>query len=317
MNKLIKRVLVCLFVIVVLGLGFFQIRRNAYLPKEGSPQTIQHDAPSIPTRLFLLADTGTGDEDQLKVAEAMEKRCQAEGAPAGIFLLGDLFYMHGVKSAEDQQWHSKLEVPYRSSPCLAKVPLYLALGNHDYKGNVTAFVEYAKHRENIFHPNRFYTVKYSRLLSLSVFDSAFPDLCFLPQHCSIDYLRKSLQESEAKWKLVLSHHPLMSSSAQGYSHSGEGILGYALRNMFCGKANAWISGHAHHLEFREPADCKTATFIVGGGGGTLTEIRQNDPDVRFIASAHGFLELMVTYDSLQASFIGVDTTVLHSTNFRL
>ena len=47
-------------------------------------------------QVIVLGDTGTGNEDQLKVADGMAKVCDQSGCDF-VLLLGDNFYPNGVK----------------------------------------------------------------------------------------------------------------------------------------------------------------------------------------------------------------------------
>ena len=62
-------------------------------------------------QVIVLGDTGTGNEDQLKVADGMAKVCDQDGCDF-VLLLGDNFYPNGVKSILDKQFYTKFEQVY-------------------------------------------------------------------------------------------------------------------------------------------------------------------------------------------------------------
>lgn len=254
-----------------------------------------------PLYIFALGDSGSGDENQYAVAAAMEERCQQLAHLDGLLLLGDLFYMEGISSTEDKQWEEKIEKPYGSA-CLSKANIYPIFGNHDYRGNKEAFIEYGKSHSRWKIPNRFYSLNFSNLAKFISIDSNFLDLCFDPETCVIDFLKQELNDKAHKWKIVLSHYPLASASMKGYHHNGDAVFGTIAKGLACGNADLWISGHAHHLEHRRMKNCSTDLLVSGGGGGDLEDIRHDEPEMKFGASSFGFLELEISQNSVIARF---------------
>lgn len=258
---------------------------------------------------FVIGDGGSGDESQWAVADAMERVCQDINGIDGLILLGDNFYKVGVSSVEDGQWKEKFEAPY-GQPCLKRAPVYPVLGNHDYRGNTEAQILYHQKNPRWFMPARFYSVRFGEMLELIAADTAFPDLCFSPETCSLDFLHERLKHP-ARWTLVAAHHPLASASDHGYGHSG-GFSGFVLRQIACGRADVWMSGHAHHLEHRKISGCEGSSMLVSGGGGASLYGIVREPESEFAKSEHGFLHIEATEKKLSFRFLGTDAQVLYS-----
>ena len=55
---------------------------------------------------------------------------------------GDNFYSWGVTDETDPQFSTKFESVYNGSQKLREVPFFMALGNHDYKGNILGQMDY-------------------------------------------------------------------------------------------------------------------------------------------------------------------------------
>jgi predicted MPP superfamily phosphohydrolase len=272
----------------------------------------QIETNSIPIKLLLVGDTGTGKESQFKVAAALEKRCQELGGIDGLVMLGDNFYWSGVSSPIDLQWQKKIERPY-SGQCLSNAPIYPVLGNHDYRGSVDAQVAYSTTHQRWNLPYRFYRIDFSDILRLTFFDSGFPDFCFLEKTCAVDFMRESFRSSEGRWNIALAHHPLASASVKGHSHSG-GLFGFLMKPFVCGAADFWISGHAHHLEHRKEFDCDTELFVSGGGGADLYPVIKEQKEIKFVESQHGFLQMEITKDNIKSSFYDDEARLLYSSN---
>jgi len=265
-------------------------------------------------RLFVLGDTGSGNENQYAVAAAMEKRCLLHDIDA-ILLLGDNAYQVGMESVDDPQWQTKIEQPY-GTPCLKNVPIYPVLGNHDYRSNPGSQIEYSLISPRWKMPNRFYSVDFSKLLRVVAIDSNFPDFCLNARFCSIDYMLKKLREPETVWSFVLAHHPIAAASAKGHGHSG-GARGLLFLPLVCSSADLYLTGHAHMLEHRKFDGCRLQQFLSGGGGGDINELDMKEKqDYEFAAAAYGFLELEVTSEHIDARSFNIVTETIYETRIQ-
>ena len=71
----------------------------------------------------------------------------------------------------------------------------------------------------------------------------------------IEWLAEALAGSDARWKIVIAHHPLWASS--GTKHEQTKILHRLLRPTLCRHADAYVVGHEHTLEVHTD-DCRGA-----------------------------------------------------------
>ncbi|MFK7873666.1 MAG: metallophosphoesterase [Oligoflexales bacterium] len=266
---------------------------------------------SEPLRFFILGDTGSGNEDQLAVARAMERRCQDLGGLDGLFLLGDNFYMRGVSSVDDPQWEGKIRTPYRSTPCLAKTPIYPILGNHDIRENPEAQILYSQIDPKWKMPARFYAVDFDSRFRVIAFDSSYPDMCLSSRYCSVDFLLSMVNLPFPGRKVVMSHHPLTSASTLSFSHSG-GWLGKFLKPWVCHQIDGWWNGHSHHMELRRTPHCSSDFIVSGAGGGTLEPVKNSEYS-EYIGNEYGYLELEVSVENeLFYHFHGLQQEFLYS-----
>jgi hypothetical protein len=292
-----------LFTSVVIGLWLRYVPNQTYGPLR---TTIDKRGP---VRLFFLGDTGSGNESQIAVGEAMEKRCLEVGGIDGLVLLGDLFYMQGVTAVADKQWQEKIERPY-GQPCLSRAKIYPVLGNHDYRGDPGVLIDYSTVNPRWQMPHRFYSIDFPGIMRIVFGDSPVSDFCFLPDICSVDFILDSLATASFPWKVVAVHHPLASASVKGYSHSG-GIYGFLAKPLVCSKVDVWLSGHAHHLEHRREPGCAADIVVAGGGGGELNGIEEGQPESLFARSTNGFGELVADKDRLIVQLRDRENQVLH------
>lgn len=265
-------------------------------------------------RFFALGDSGNGSTQQYQVAQAMELQCQKLGGIDGILLLGDNFYMSGVDSVDDPQWEEKILKPY-GSPCLSKAEIYPILGNHDYRGNPQAQVDYSLKSTRWKMPHRFYSVNFGSLLKIVAMDSTIFDFCGLSNFCAIDFLLKELSSPDQQWKFVLSHHPLTSASVKGGNYNGDGPYGHLMRWLTCDKKlDLLFAGHTHHLEHRKLPNCNPDFFISGGGGMNIaSDLKNSEIDSKFSAKSHGFLSVDITPESIHSQFFDSQAKLLYET----
>jgi 3',5'-cyclic AMP phosphodiesterase CpdA len=139
------------------------------------------------------------------------------------------------------------------------VQFYASLGNHD---------EPAQRFYKPFNMDgkRFY--KFSKGgVDFFALDSTY----MTPQQ--IDWLKKELESSDAKWKIPYFHHPIYSS---GERHGAEVDLQQLVEPLFVENGvDVVFSGHEHFYERMKPQ--KGIVYITQGGGAKLRRgnIRDN------------------------------------------
>lgn len=291
-----------LLAVVLIGFSYWRYRAPSWNGQDLHPMVDVEDNFEI----LVLGDMGTGDANQLAIAEAMNTYCQTHKLAAVIFL-GDNFYPRGVASIQDPQWESKFIKPYNRD-CLGKVPFYALLGNHDYKGNPSAQIEYKGGTPSWNMPHRFYDIRFGKRLQLTMLDTNIMDYCGFDQYCTLDFLMRSLKDSEAPNKIVLGHHPITSSSGK-YSRTFQGQL---LEQFLCGEGLTYIAGHSHHLEHLTSANCRLDLFVVGGGGADLYELRKWQKETLFAESTFGFMSIAVSPTTLTYGFYDAKLKNLYS-----
>lgn len=90
----------------------------------------------------------------------------------------------------------------------------------------------------------------------------------------LSWLQQALAESDARWKIVIAHHPLWSSS--GSKHEEGKVLRNLLLPTLCRYADAYIVGHEHTLELHTD-DCR----------GAGSEYRNLPPLLQVVSGAAG------------------------------
>jgi len=194
-------------------------------------------------RFAIIGDNGTGDRGQYETAAQME-RYRIKTDFDFVLMLGDNIY--GGESAADMK--RKFEQPYK--PLLdAGVKFYASLGNHDNPN------------ERFYKPfnmneKRYYSFKRGNAEFFAL-DSTYMN----PQQ--LEWLKMSLRDSGAAWKICYFHHPLFSD---GRYHGPDVDLRSQLEPIFrMNGVRVVLSGHEHLYERVKPHD-GIYYFILGNSG---------------------------------------------------
>jgi len=273
-------------------------------------------------KFVALGDTGTGSENQYAVANAIQQTCETQGCDFAL-LLGDNIYDIGVDGIDDPQLQSKFEAPYRN----LNFPFYVVLGNHDY-GTAGLVAEKGQHQVTYSDisdkwrmPHHYY--QFTRA------NTAFFALDTNAQFWEVDEKQEQvvadwINQSTAPWKIAFGHHPYRSNGPHGNAGKYEGISGIPYisgdgvkdfaENVWCGKADLYLSGHDHSRQWLEPT-CQGTQLIVSGAGAKTTDLK-GDNAVLFQADTLGFVHITITGGQLNAQFINVngDVEFTHTVN---
>lgn len=104
---------------------------------------------------IIVSDWGrNGIADQQEVADQMAKTADSASVEF-IATCGDNFQINGVASAQDPLWMINFENVYKGNSL--QVDWYPVLGNHDYKGNTQAQIDYSKVSRRWSMKDRYYT----------------------------------------------------------------------------------------------------------------------------------------------------------------
>jgi predicted MPP superfamily phosphohydrolase len=268
---------------------------------------------------FVLGDWGRdGKFFQQDVAKQMIEKA-SELKPSFLMLTGDNFYDDGVKDIYDSHWKASFTDIYKE--LTQKYPWYVSLGNHDYRGNPNAQIDYHAVNRNWILPKRYYSsvVKTNdgqavRLICIdtspwySDYYTAGNMIGVRTQDTAAQrkWLTTTLANAKEPWKIVFGHHQVYSAALRGGTPELEKILAPLLEKY---KVQAYICGHDHNLQHNNPDNGYTDYFVSGGG----SEVKDNPSfnKAKFAISSAGFADISIKGDSLSMSFINKDGAVIY------
>lgn len=253
-------------------------------------------------RFIVIGDTGTGLPGQHKLAGAMALRAKADGLDFWL-TTGDNIYPNGVKSADDPQWKTKFADVYADSSL--RVPIYATLGNHDYRSNPQAQIEYGKRNKNWNMPAFHYTFTRTMSDGTKVQFFAIDTTPIVEEHADakvqVAWLDKELAKSDARWKIVFGHHPLYGHNPwRGHNE----ILIAKLEPLFVKhKVDVYFAGHDHALEMLKPV--KGVNHVISGAGAGpewAYPVKWTEESF-YVATLGGFTFCRISKDELVIEFV--------------
>ena len=220
---------------------------------------------------------------------------------------GDNFYTSGVTSTEDVKWERSYEQVY-TAPVLQK-RWYVTLGNHDWQGDVPAQIAYTQQSDRWYLPAQYYAEEMTMddsTRALFVFLDTNP-LAYPPEYeerfdesgdwdpeGQLAWLKQTLSESDAPWKIVVGHHPIYVGST---SYSDNPRLIDLLVPLFERYGvQAYFAGHDHNLQHHRPPDSDVDYFVSGAG--SLTREVIETPNTLFALRVPGFMAVSMTADDM-------------------
>lgn len=237
--------------------------------------------PALAARLRFLAtaDSGSGDANQRAVGLQMA-RIHRQNPVDLVIMAGDNIYPSGDLSLLE----TTMRRPYREL-IAARVPFHAVLGNHDIRTSNGD----GELKEPLFGmAGRWYVLRRGPV-----------DLFMIDTNVNADWeqqlpwLTRALAASRAPWRVVVGHHPIVSSGHYGDDPAAQRRLGPLFERY---GVQLFINGHEHHYERSVPIR-GTTYLIVGGGGAALRPVQPRPTSARAL-SRFSFAELEASSDSL-------------------
>ncbi len=176
---------------------------------------------------FMANDLGrNGYYDQKPIAALMGEMAETIG-PECVVAAGDIHHFNGVASVSDPLWMTNYELIY-SHPELM-LDWFPILGNHEYRGNTQAVLDYGRVSRRWVMPGRYYTqvLKDKNTTVRIVFldttplinryredADKYPDACGQDDKQQLDWLDKTLAQANEDWVIVVGHHPIYAETGK-------------------------------------------------------------------------------------------------------
>jgi tartrate-resistant acid phosphatase type 5 len=220
---------------------------------------------------------GGNDVPSQRAVAAVMGKVAAERNVRFVIAAGDNFYTRGVKSVDDSRFQTTFERVY-NAPSLQAIPFLVALGNHDYRGNFWAQVNYTQLSRRWYLPHPFYERRFpDASLTVIVMDCPLLERCFAnrgkerwQQRCwdreaQHEWFRTALRQAKAdglKWRVVVCHYPMY---ANGPHINHQWLIDLVEPAMKANGAQLYINADNHYMQVSHHDG--VAYFNSGGGAG--------------------------------------------------
>jgi len=253
-----------------------------------------------------------------------------------VISVGDNFYENGVTGIDDPAWQKSFESVY-DAPSL-QIPWHVALGNHDYRGNVQAQLDYTSRSDRWRLPARWYsyrehapdgaTVEFfvmdtSPLIGMYYLDRG-PRMHVADQKANVPrqlaWLDGALARSSADWRIVVGHHPVYSGLVSAGPRTGGSAAGQAqqpgsLPDMVAQldpilkrhRVPLYLNGHDHDLQHILHG---ATHFVCTGAGSKIAadcSLRGSD----FCSLRSGFIAVAANRRRLRVAYRDYTGAELH------
>ena len=273
--------------------------------------------------LFVANDLGrNGYYDQKPIAELMGEMADVIG-PEAIIATGDVHHFDGVASVNDPLWMTNFELIY-SHPELM-ISWLPVLGNHEYRGNTQAVLDYSKVSRRWQMEDRYYTKVFSDddagttirvvfidttpLIDSYRTDNRYPDARNQDINAQLEWLDATLKTAKEDWVIVVGHHPMYAETKKDIAEQKD--IQRRLLPIFQKNGNVamYVCGHIHNFQhIRKPSD--NTDYVVNTAGSLSRKVKATD-GTQFCSPSTGFSVVSASKQKLQLHMIDKEGKEIH------
>lgn len=270
---------------------------------------------------YVANDLGrNGYYDQKPIAEMMGELGEMIG-PEFVLATGDVHHFEGVRSVNDPLWMTNFELIY-SHPELM-IPWYPICGNHEYRGNTQAVVDYSAVSRRWEMPARYYTKVFDEegvtlrvvwidttpLIDKYRRDSVkYADACRQDIDGQLEWLDSVLETAQEDWVIVAGHHPIYADTYKSETErlDMQNRVDAILRRH---RVDMYICGHIHNFQHIR-VEGSDIDYIVNSSGSLSRDVKPVEGTV-FCSGASGFSVVTADKATLILRMLDKNGDVLH------
>ena len=276
-----------------------------------------------PINFYLANDLGrNGYYDQKPIAELMGQMAEDVDIEF-VVAAGDIHHFEGVRSINDPLWMTNYELIY-SHPDLM-IPWYPILGNHEYRGNTQAVIDYSNVSARWRMPNQYYTRVEENdgvTVRLVMVDTAplldkyrkdtekYPDACKQDMNKQLAWIDSVLTVAKEDWVLVVGHHPIYADTDKSESERTD--LQKRLDSILRKHTNVdmYLCGHIHNFQHIRKSG-SDIDYVVNTSGSLSRKVKPVD-GTQFCSDESGFSLITVSKKELNLYMMNKEGNILHT-----
>mgnify|MGYP000285114108 FL=1 len=276
-----------------------------------------------PLNFYLANDLGrNGYYDQKPIAELMGRMAENVDIEC-VIAAGDVHHFEGVRSVNDPLWMTNYELIYNHPELM--IPWYAILGNHEYRGNPQAVIDYTNISGRWNMPARNYTFVLENdgiTIRMVMVDTAplidkyrkdsqkYPDACKQDINQQLNWIDSVLTSAKEDWVIVVGHHPIFAETGKDDSERLD--LQKRLDNVLRKHANVdmYLCGHIHNFQYIRPKDSKI-DYVVNTSGSLSRKVKPIE-GTQFCSDESGFSLITADKKELKLHMINKTGKVIYT-----
>lgn len=277
--------------------------------------------------LYLANDLGrNGYYDQKPIAELMGRMGETIG-PKCVIAAGDIHHFNGVASVNDPLWTTNYEQIY-SHPELM-IDWFPVLGNHEYRGNTQAVLDYGQISRRWMMLSRYYTKVFNKKgLSLRVVFidttplinryrkeyTTYPDARKQNDVAQLQWLDETLRNAHEDWVIVVGHHPIYAETSKPQEERDDMQKKVLPLLHKYNNVALYACGHIHNFQHIRKSNDKI-DYVVNSSASLARKVNPID-GTQFCSSEPGFSVISATSSQLNLYMIDKEGKVLYTVTHR-
>ena len=272
--------------------------------------------------IFIANDLGrNGYYDQKPIAELMGQMAEAGADPEFVLATGDVHHFNGVASVNDPLWMTNYELIY-SHPELM-IDWFPLLGNHEYRGNTQAVIDYSHLSRRWQMPARYYTKRFEhkgmtmRILWIDTTPliskyrndrEQYPDAALEDDEAQLAWIDSVLTAATEQWVIVCGHHPIYAETPKEIEERKtlQRRLDPILRRHH---VDIYLCGHIHNFQHLRVKG-SDIDYVVNSAGALSRKVKPIE-GTQFCSPEPGFSILSASKEQLTLRMIDKRGNILY------
>jgi hypothetical protein len=242
---------------------------------------------------------------------------------AMIAAAGDIHHFEGVASVADPLWMTNYELIYDHPELM--IEWNAICGNHEYRGNTQAILDYSHISRRWNVPQRYYTQVLQsddgvscRLLFIDTTplidkyrnDSiTYPDAHKQDDNAQLRWIDSTLAHAAEKWKIVIGHHPAYAYTKKEDAERAD-IQARLSPILEKHKVNIYFCGHIHNFQHIR-LDSSSVNYVVNSAG-SLSRPAKETEGTLFCSGDPGFTLCSIDATAIRFFFINHKGEIVYS-----
>ncbi len=274
---------------------------------------------------YIANDLGrNGYYDQKPIAELMGEMGDEIG-PEFVVATGDVHHFDGVRSVNDPLWMTNYELIY-SHPELM-IDWFPVLGNHEYRGNTDAVIDYSQISRRWSMPERYYTKTFSHKGNTTIRvvwvdttplidkyrkeNDKYPDANLQDINKQLAWIDSVLTSAKEDWVIVAGHHPMYAYTPKDGSERTDlqNRLNPILKKH---QVDLYVAGHIHNFQHIRMPD-SDIDYVVNSSASLARKV-QPTTGTQFCSPEAGFSVVSLDKKELNLHMIDKAGNIIYTIN---